>query len=315
VVSDTSGAQVSAIKYYPFGTTRSGSVPTDKQFTGQRLDGTGLYYYNARYYDPQIGRFISADSFVQWSNGFAVVSGALTIYTMPRNNYPAVTLEPPVNPQTINRYSYVINNPLRYNDPYGYWTLGLGINVNIGIGKGWTGSLMLVVDGNGNIGLASTGGSGNYFGSGLSACGQLQFSPDAETVYDLKGDSDVIGSTVTLGPTSPESLFTLNAGLTGGAEVVIGDDYRAINVLLGPGFSLLPLETHNFDEKTDVWVFAKMETHNQVIYKSDSWIVEITWFGIPEWCGSWGSSDHDPNSDDTTGWGQHDPAWAYRGRD
>ncbi|MFC2072927.1 RHS repeat-associated core domain-containing protein [Chloroflexota bacterium] len=32
---------------------------TDKLFTGQRLDDTGLYYYNARYYDASIGRFIS----------------------------------------------------------------------------------------------------------------------------------------------------------------------------------------------------------------------------------------------------------------
>jgi len=30
--------------------------------TGQRLDSNGLYYYNARYYDPLIGRFISADT-------------------------------------------------------------------------------------------------------------------------------------------------------------------------------------------------------------------------------------------------------------
>jgi RHS repeat-associated protein len=95
VVSDTSGAQVSAIKYYPFGTTRSGSVPTDKQFTGQRLDGTGLYYYNARYYDPQIGRFISADSIV------------------PNK----------ANQQDWNRYSYCLNNPLKYNDPSGHDTI------------------------------------------------------------------------------------------------------------------------------------------------------------------------------------------------
>ena len=28
-------------------------IPTDKLFTGQPLDGTGLYYYNARYYNPE----------------------------------------------------------------------------------------------------------------------------------------------------------------------------------------------------------------------------------------------------------------------
>jgi hypothetical protein len=45
----------SSMTFYPFGSARSGSVNTDKQFTGQRLDGTGLYYYGARYYDPVIG--------------------------------------------------------------------------------------------------------------------------------------------------------------------------------------------------------------------------------------------------------------------
>jgi len=41
------------MKYLPFGEIRTGYVPTDKLFTGQRLDPTGLYYYNARYYDPE----------------------------------------------------------------------------------------------------------------------------------------------------------------------------------------------------------------------------------------------------------------------
>jgi RHS repeat-associated protein len=57
-MTDDTGDSLGAIKYLPFGETRSGSVPTDKLFTGQRLDDTGLYYYNARYYDPTIGRFI-----------------------------------------------------------------------------------------------------------------------------------------------------------------------------------------------------------------------------------------------------------------
>jgi RHS repeat-associated protein len=70
----------------------SGTIPTDKKFTGQRLDSaTGLYYYGARYYAPDIGRFISADTIV-----------------------PA-----PANPQAFNRYSYAVNNPLRYTDPTG----------------------------------------------------------------------------------------------------------------------------------------------------------------------------------------------------
>jgi len=69
----------------------TGDLGTDKLFTGQRLDGTDLYYYGARYYDPTIGRFISPDSIVQ----------------------------NPANPQTLNRYSYCLNNPLKYVDPSG----------------------------------------------------------------------------------------------------------------------------------------------------------------------------------------------------
>ena len=63
VVTNSSGAQYGYTRYYPYGSTRDsgGFLDTSKKFTGQRLDGTGLYYYEARYYDPTIGRFISAD--------------------------------------------------------------------------------------------------------------------------------------------------------------------------------------------------------------------------------------------------------------
>jgi len=37
VMTDSSGNELGTIKYFPFGATRSGSVPTDKKFTGQRL--------------------------------------------------------------------------------------------------------------------------------------------------------------------------------------------------------------------------------------------------------------------------------------
>lgn len=66
---------------------------TGLNYTGRRLDATGLLYYHVRYYDPMLGRFVSADS---------------------------VTPDPQ-NPQNFNRYSYAGNNPLRYNDPTGHW--------------------------------------------------------------------------------------------------------------------------------------------------------------------------------------------------
>ena len=84
---------MATISYFPYGVTRleTGTLDTDKLFTGQRLDDTGLYFYGARYYDATIGRFISPDSIVP----------------------------NPANPQCLNRYSYCVNNPLKYIDPSG----------------------------------------------------------------------------------------------------------------------------------------------------------------------------------------------------
>ncbi len=49
--------------YGPYGSSRysQGTMGTTKGFTGQYADATGLDYFNARYYDPVIGRFLSAD--------------------------------------------------------------------------------------------------------------------------------------------------------------------------------------------------------------------------------------------------------------
>jgi len=61
-----SGQIVSQQRYKPYGQTRwiSGTIPTDRRFTDQRSDeaSIGLYDFRARYLDPRIGRFISADT-------------------------------------------------------------------------------------------------------------------------------------------------------------------------------------------------------------------------------------------------------------
>ena len=84
--------------YKPYGETRAAigyPNPTDRRYTGQREEvELGLYDYGARFYDPLLGRFLSADTVV-----------------------PA-----PQNSQALNRYSYCLGNPLRYVDPSGYFT-------------------------------------------------------------------------------------------------------------------------------------------------------------------------------------------------
>jgi RHS repeat-associated protein len=80
-------------RYWPYGATRGGSVGTAYQFTGQRREvGLGVYFFQARWYDPVVGRFVQPDTIVP----------------------------EPGDPQSLNRYSYVKNNPLRYVDSNGH---------------------------------------------------------------------------------------------------------------------------------------------------------------------------------------------------
>ncbi|ODS37090.1 MAG: hypothetical protein A7316_02180 [Candidatus Altiarchaeales archaeon WOR_SM1_86-2] len=93
VITDESGNQVEKTKYYPFGATREGGSKEKYLFTGQEHDSeTGLYYYGARYYSPEVRRFVQPDTIVP----------------------------NPYDPQYLNRYSYVLNNPLIYIDPTGH---------------------------------------------------------------------------------------------------------------------------------------------------------------------------------------------------
>ncbi len=99
VITNSTGAVVGEQRYYPFGETRltTGTIFTDQLFTGQReMTGLGIYHYNARFYSPKLGRFLSADRIVP----------------------------DPANPQDLNRYSYVRNSPLRYTDPSGHKCVG-----------------------------------------------------------------------------------------------------------------------------------------------------------------------------------------------
>jgi RHS repeat-associated protein len=70
------------------------------------MTGSGIYYFGARFYSPKLGRFLSADTIVP---GYG-------------------------NPQNLNRYGYVRNNPLRYTDPSGHKPCGDGEDTDCGTG-------------------------------------------------------------------------------------------------------------------------------------------------------------------------------------
>ncbi|AOZ08727.1 RHS repeat-associated core domain-containing protein [Cupriavidus malaysiensis] len=67
-------------RYEPYGKTRvlGQASRNTQQYTGRENDATGLYYYRARYYDPETGRFVSPDP-IGWAagqtNGYAYVGG------------------------------------------------------------------------------------------------------------------------------------------------------------------------------------------------------------------------------------------------
>ncbi|HAZ11510.1 MAG TPA: hypothetical protein DCY86_01860, partial [Bdellovibrionales bacterium] len=104
VLTDATGFKKELIEYEPFGLeSRHEKYGSSEEvawyyFTGKKTDDeSGLIYFGARYYDPKLGRFITADSVVQ----------------------------DPYDPQSLNRYSYTSNNPINRIDLDGHkWSWG-----------------------------------------------------------------------------------------------------------------------------------------------------------------------------------------------
>ncbi|MBP3252799.1 MAG: RHS repeat-associated core domain-containing protein, partial [Prevotella sp.] len=110
-------------------TVAKNSIGFQRGYTGhEMLPEYGLINMNGRLYDPLLGRFLSPDNYVQQ----------------------------PDNSQSFNRYSYCLNNPLKYTDPDGEW-------IHILIGG--------VIGGVANLTSKAINGQIHDIGDGLAAFG------------------------------------------------------------------------------------------------------------------------------------------------
>ena len=108
VVTDASGTVVQTLDYYPFGAQRinTGTANPKRQYIGQFFDESNLMYFNARYYNPNQGQFISQDPiFQQLGSGQAEKLANLPLQEILKD------------PQSLNSYSYAKNNPISIKDP------------------------------------------------------------------------------------------------------------------------------------------------------------------------------------------------------
>jgi len=121
VITDASGAVTTRRQYDPWGKVTGSTADGYRGYTGhEHFDSLGIIHMNGRTYIPGMGRFMSADPFIQNADSL----------------------------QDYNRYSYVNNNPLTYTDPSGYLKLGKIFKfaaiaaISWGIGSAISGALM-----------------------------------------------------------------------------------------------------------------------------------------------------------------------------
>ena len=132
LATDDSGTVTQLYDYYPYGSELINSrptgadVPSEHSFTDKELDtDLGLYYFEARWYDSEIGRFSGQDP-AQLDN---LVESH---FTMTNDIEEFLAKNKIFEPQMLNFYSYARNNPILYIDPDGENPL-LGIAVRVAI--------------------------------------------------------------------------------------------------------------------------------------------------------------------------------------
>ncbi|MGV8074550.1 MAG: RHS repeat domain-containing protein [Syntrophobacteraceae bacterium] len=200
-VADEAGVEKQRNTYLPFGEDfqSSGTANLRHKYTDQEQDPEttiGLYYYGARYYYPKIGRFISPDSIVQ----------------------------APADPQTLNRYSYCRNNPLKYTDPsgHGFWAV-VGL---LALGAA-AGAAIAAISG-GNIGL------GALTGAITAAAFMTSHAVIAQLASVMKAGAAFEAAAATIHVGMGAASGAVNAAITGG-DIGMGAATAAVSAGIARG--------------------------------------------------------------------------------
>jgi RHS repeat-associated protein len=197
VMTTASGTISEVTDYYPFGGVRlderNNGFNEPKKFTGHEYDmDTGLNYFGARYQDGSRGQFVSQDPV------FTALGDASKVKSLANKEQQDILS----NPQELNSYSYVSNNPLikidrdglaevyiREMGPQNTGSFSTGFNSNY---VTWGGHTMIKVN-------------DTFYGFGPSSVNSVQrdsqqkFASDYKNqtwqVYDIgnKFDSKIVG--------------------------------------------------------------------------------------------------------------------------
>jgi RHS repeat-associated protein len=206
---DASGTVVQDLSYDPWGRLRNpanqelyavGAEPTPflgRGYTGhEHLTMFGLINMNARLYDPAVGRFLSPDPYVQ-SPDFS---------------------------QNFNRYSYCLNNPLKYTDQSGEYFL-----IDDIIGAVISGVINVAT----NLGNIHSFGQGlSYFGVGASGYIVSEYaSPIVGGMY-MSAANNILSQGFANGFKNINFSQVIFSGITGGLTAQMG---QYIGKFVGPG--------------------------------------------------------------------------------
>ena len=233
-ITDATGHACYDASFTPYGQeVPNPNIPqtctSNYKFTGYEYDSeTGLYYAKARYYNPRLGRFMSPDP----------LAGSLP------------------NPQTWNRYAYVMNNAENLTDPLGLW--GGGVLCLVAGRRGGIGHYDACGYGpmEGDSGGGGGGGGGSWGGDcgldgGSVGCGMLGLLEPPEDIgwegvclngncLNQPGYLQSVGINPTTQPQSPCNSIAGTGGTipvaTSSGEVRLG--FNAGGYLVGIGVQL-----------------------------------------------------------------------------